>query len=196
MLITADDYLPIARRFEGDIPWLYLDTVGKVTIGIGHMIPTAAAVSALPLGRNGQAANDADKRNAYVAVAAATDRSLRGANAFEDLSDLRITPAQSADLFRSKFAEIFAEARRLFQEVGGGFAAWPIRVQLATFDMAYNLGPQGLYRNFPIFRTKGLAKHDYLVCAQECRRIGPAPSRNTWTRDQFETAAQEMSRSA
>ena len=196
MLITADDYLPIARRFEGDIPWLYLDTVGKVTIGIGHMIPTAAAVSAIPLGRNGQAASEADKQTAYAAVAAATDRSPRGANAFQDLSDLRITPEQSADLFRGKVAEIFGEAQRLFQDVGGGFAAWPTRVQLATFDMAYNLGPQGLFRNFPTFRTKGLAQHDYLVCAQESRRIGPSPARNAWTRDQFEAAAQEAKRPA
>lgn len=191
MLITADDYLPIARRFEGDIPWLYLDTVGKVTIGIGHMIPTAAAVSAIPLARNGAAASEADKRTAYDAVAAATDRSLRGANAFRDLSDLRITPEQSAALFQGKFAEIFAEAQRLFKDVGGGFAAWPTRVQLATFDMAYNLGPRGLFNGFPTFRTKGLAVRDYQVCAEECRRVGPSPARNTWTRDQFEAAAQE-----
>ena len=196
MLITADDYLPIARRFEGDIPWLYLDTVNKVTIGIGHMIPTADAVSAIPLGRDGQAASEADKRTAYAAVAAATDRSLRGANAFQDLSDLRVSQEQSAALFVAKFAEIFAEAQRQFQDVGGGFAAWPKRVQLATFDMAYNLGPQGLYRSFPTFRTKGLAVRDYLVCARECRRIGPSPARNTWTRDQFEAAAQEAKRSA
>ena len=70
MLITADDYLPIARRFEGDIPWLYLDTVNKVTIGIGHLIPTAAAVAAIPLARDGRAASDADKKTAYAAVAA------------------------------------------------------------------------------------------------------------------------------
>ncbi len=191
MLITADDYLPIARRFEGDIPWLYLDTVNKVTVGIGHMLPNAAAVSAIPLARNGQAASEADKQAAYAAVAAATDRALRGANAFQDLSDLRIDADQSAVLFRGKFAEIFAETQRLFRTVGGGFAAWPVRVQLATFDMAYNLGPQGLYSGFPTFRTKGLAVGDYQVCAEECRRVGPSPARNTWTRDQFEAAAQE-----
>ncbi|WP_420563031.1 hypothetical protein [Thalassobaculum sp.] len=194
MLITADDYLPIARRFEGDIPWLYLDTVNKVTIGIGHLIPTAAAVAAIPLARDGRAASDADKQTAYAAVAAAKDRALRGANAFKDLSDLRITPDQSAALFRDKFAEIFAEAQRLFRTVGGGFAAWPKPVQLATFDMAYNLGPQGLFSGFPTFRTKGLAVGDYQVCAEECRRIGPAPARNAWTRDQFEAAAQEARR--
>lgn len=196
MLITADDYLPIARRFEGDIPWLYLDTVGKVTIGIGHMIPDAEEVCAVPLGRDGVAASDGDKRAAFGTVAAATARAFRGANAFRDLSDLRITPEQSADLFRAKFAELFAEAQRLFWDVGGGFAAWPKRVQLATVDMAYNLGPQGLYSSFPRFRKLGLARGDYLTCAEECRRIGPAPSRNTWTRDQFEAAAQEARRPA
>lgn len=193
MLITADDYLPIARRFEGDIAWLYLDTVDKVTIGLGHMIPDADAVLEVPLARDGRAATEQEKRAAYATVAAATDRSARGAGAFDDLTELRITPEQSAALFEGKFEDLFAEARRLFADVADGFPAWPRKVQLATFDMAYNLGPQGLYDKFPTFRKQGLARRDYAVCARECRRIGPGPARNAWTRQQFEEAATEAS---
>ncbi|MDF1793428.1 MAG: hypothetical protein P1U88_16050, partial [Thalassobaculaceae bacterium] len=180
-----------ARRFEGDIPWLYLDTRSMVTIGIGHLIPDADAAAAIPLEKGGQPASADTIRAGYAVVSAATDHAFHGAGAFQDLTDLRITPEQSAALFRGKFAEIFATARRLFADVGGGFEAWPKRVQLATFDMAYNLGPQGLYGGFPSFRSKGLAVRDYAICAEECRRIGPAPARHMWTRDQFEAAAQE-----
>jgi len=191
MLITSDDYFPIAQRFEGDIAWLYLDTVDKVTIGIGHLIASPDRVGEIPLSRAGVPATDAQKRAAYDAVAAATDRSARGAAAFEPLTDLRITSAQSAELFRAKFAELFSEATRLFEDVGGGFEAWPTKVQLATFDMAYNLGVSGLYNGYPTFRGKGLAKHDWAVCAEECYRNGPGKARNDWTRQQFEQAAAE-----
>lgn len=189
MLITADDYLPIAREFEGDIAWLYLDTVNKVTVGIGHMIPTVEAVDAIPLMTAGREATPQEKREAFATVAAATHRSALGAGAFDELTGLRVTPDQSAALFRDKFADLFAKTVGLFNDVGGGFVAWPKEVQLATFDMAYNLGPTGLYQKFPTFRTKGLAVNDYAVCARECRRIGPGRRRNDWTRAQFEAAA-------
>lgn len=189
MLITADDYLPIARRFEGDIAWLYLDTVNKVTVGIGHMIPNAAEMAQIPMMKNGVPASDGEKQAAYATVAKATDRSSRGANAFDELTTLRISEDQSADLFRSKFDSLFGEAVRLFQNVGGGFEAWPKTVQLATFDMAYNLGPYGLYRGYPTFRGEGLAKHDWAVCAKECYRNGPGQARNDWTKQQFLDAA-------
>ena len=30
-------------RFEGRVPYMYLDTAGNVTVGIGHMLATAGA---------------------------------------------------------------------------------------------------------------------------------------------------------
>ena len=42
--------------FEGCIPWMYLDTVGKVTVGVGFMLPDSDAAAALPFQLEGQAA--------------------------------------------------------------------------------------------------------------------------------------------
>ena len=36
------------KEFEGCIPWMYRDTVGKVTVGVGLMLPDAKAAEALP----------------------------------------------------------------------------------------------------------------------------------------------------
>ena len=37
------------EKYEGRIPHLYLDTVGKVTVGIGHMIPNKVAMSTVTM---------------------------------------------------------------------------------------------------------------------------------------------------
>ena len=34
-------------QFEGSVPWMYLDTVGKVTVGVGSMLPDARAAGTL-----------------------------------------------------------------------------------------------------------------------------------------------------
>src|ERR1700756_1703618 len=36
------------KEFEGCVPWMYRDTVGKVTVGVGLMLPDAKAAQALP----------------------------------------------------------------------------------------------------------------------------------------------------
>lgn len=192
MLISADDYFPFAQEFEGNIPWLYLDTVGDVTIGIGHMIPSADKISAVPMvGANGAVASDSEKRAAFDAVKAAQSKVGQAAGAYEGLSPLRLGPGGDKALFQGNFDTLFAEAQKLFRNVAGGFEAWPKAVQLATFDMAYNLGAWRLYNLFPTFREKGLAVPDYMVCAQQCRRGGIDQARNDWTKAQFESAAKE-----
>jgi GH24 family phage-related lysozyme (muramidase) len=193
MLIGADDYFPFAREFEGDIPWLYLDTVGDVAIGIGHMIPDANAMSVVPLAAaDGTSASDSEKRAAYLKVKAAQDKVGQAASVFQSLSPLRLAKGGDQALFQGNFDELFAEAQKLFQNVAGGFAAWPKEAQLATFDMAYNLGPDRLYKLFPTFREKGLAKRDYLECARQCTRGEIGQARNDWTKSQFEKAAKAV----
>ncbi len=40
----------IIKAGEGSIPHMYLDTVGRVTVAVGNMIPTAAAAEPLTFG--------------------------------------------------------------------------------------------------------------------------------------------------
>jgi GH24 family phage-related lysozyme (muramidase) len=46
MLDTAT-YLPKLKVFEGSVPYMYLDTTGNVTVGVGKMLPNAAAAQKL-----------------------------------------------------------------------------------------------------------------------------------------------------
>ena len=56
---------------EGSIPHMYLDTVGKVTVAVGNMIPTAAAAEPLTFAQrdNGNPATAAEIRQDYESVA-------------------------------------------------------------------------------------------------------------------------------
>ena len=43
-----DQALAQIEKFEGRVPWMYLDTKSKVTVGIGCMLPTVAPALLLP----------------------------------------------------------------------------------------------------------------------------------------------------
>ena len=50
MLNTAT-YLPQLKIFEGSIPFMYVDSTGNVTVGVGNMLPNAAAAQKLAFQR-------------------------------------------------------------------------------------------------------------------------------------------------
>jgi len=50
---TFDQSLAQLKTFEGCVPWMYRDTAGKVTVGVGLMLPDAAAACALPFQTEG-----------------------------------------------------------------------------------------------------------------------------------------------
>ena len=42
-----DDSLAHLEIFEGTVPWMYLDTKGLVTVGVGEMVANAARAESL-----------------------------------------------------------------------------------------------------------------------------------------------------
>ena len=43
-----DQTIAKLKEFEGCVPWMYRDTAGRVTVGVGLMLPNEAAACALP----------------------------------------------------------------------------------------------------------------------------------------------------
>lgn len=191
MAVSSRDYQPFAEQHEGRIPWMYLDTVGRVTVGVGHMIPSADAALTVPFvdPASGSKAQPDAIRAGYAAVAAARASVGRVAGAFQGLSALRLDDDGIAAVFAADFDRIVGRTRDLFEAVGGGLDSYPDPAQLAVIDMAFNLGPDGLYGKFPSFRTKGLAPRAFDVAASESRRGGISDERNKWTFDQLMAAA-------
>lgn len=191
MSVGSRDYQPFAEQHEGRISWMYLDTVGRVTVGIGHMIPSADAAVMVPFvdPASGSKASADAARAGFDAVAAAQASVGRAAGAFQRLTTLRLDDDGIAAVFAADFDRIVGRTRDLFKTVGGGLDSYPDPAQLAVIDMAFNLGPDGLFNKFPSFRTKGLAPRAFDAAAAESRRGGISDERNKWTYDQLMAAA-------
>lgn len=190
--MNARDYLPDLIRFEGAVPWQYLDTAGLVTVGIGNLLKTPEAATALPF--LNQAAN-------RLATPQEIERRWRAVGAMEPSKpagyyrmrspeiELDMTAVENLAIARLE-TEFLPALRRRF----AGFDGFPDPAQAAILDMAFNLGmgnPQaeklrGLaaYRKF----QAAVDRRDWLGAAAECGR-GGRPERTAWTRGKFEEAA-------
>ena len=174
-LITPEDYRPHAEEHEGRIPWMYLDRVGVVTIGIGHALPTLrqAKEDLEEYGWDGQ-----DIAAAWGAVK--DQPKNKAAKFYKRFSTLRLGDYEIDGLFEGKCRNFLAGLQRRIPK----FEALPAPAQLALLDMAYNLGVSGLANEWPKLMT-AVAKRDWAACVAECNRPQLSQDRNDWTRQQF-----------
>ena len=172
------------KEGEGCIPHMYLDTVGKVTVAVGQMLPTAAAAQTLTFIRrdNGNQATDAEKRQDFEAVARQT--AGRVAAAYKQFTQLDMPEDAINALLDTRIEGFEAVLRRDFPE----YDSYPDEVKLGLMDMAFNLGNQGLVSKFPSF-TRAARAQRWRTCAQECQRTGISNARNAMTKQLFENAA-------
>ena len=178
-----DDSLGYLKHFEGSIAWMYLDTRRFVTVGVGEMLPNAAAAQSLSfVDSSGQSVSQ--------------DAILSDFNRVSELA-----PGQSANSYRSSVSPVLlpnAIDSLLMNHVQyfdgrlrarfSAFDIFPNAAKLGLLDMIYNLGEKGLFNGFPHFMGC-VDKQDWSGAATNCHRVGPGPDRNAWTRQQFLAAA-------
>jgi GH24 family phage-related lysozyme (muramidase) len=178
-----DDSLAHLEIFEGTVPWMYLDTKGFVTVGVGEMLANAAKAQALAFVDLG---GQPSTQDAILAE-------------FNRVSSL--IPAKVAAFYRSSTSPVLSHAAidtllmnhlNFFDtQLSTRFAAYadfPDPAKLGLLDMIYNLGVTGLFKGFPHF-IGCVDNQDWLDAAANCHRIGPSQVRNDWTRQQFLAAA-------
>lgn len=177
--LTWDEIVRDFDRFEGRVPHMYLDTVGLVTVGVGKMLPDAASAQKLPFLRR------VDKQPASAIEIAADFHAVRSqpkgllAGAYKKFTQLELSNAAIDDLLKVTVARFEAELRQRLP----AYAGCPAPAKAALLDMAYNLGVDGLLK---FNRLKAaVAAGNWVQAAAECRRNGPSPERNEWTRQQF-----------
>lgn len=173
-----EESLAQLKKFENAIQWMYLDTVGKVTVGVGLMLPTPQSATALPFQFNS-----------------------RPADAQEIIVDFRrvssMVKGKAAGFYRSPMSVLLTSAEidiqlrasvtHLDQDLRKGIPTWdalPGPAKLALLDMAHNLGTAGLLQGYPKL-LQAVVTGDWKTAASECQRNGPSPARNEWTRQQF-----------
>jgi GH24 family phage-related lysozyme (muramidase) len=169
------------KEFEGCVPWMYRDTVGKVTVGVGLMLPDAKAAQALPFVLGARAATPEEIAAEYARVDA---MALGRASSFYKVpTSLELTKQTIDAKLSSVLAGFEADLKTEFLH----YDTLPDGVKMALLDMIYNLGPAGLFMGFPHL-VAAVQTGAWAQAAEHCMRRGPGLARNNWTRQQFLSA--------
>lgn len=182
--MNARDFIDDIAQFEGCTTWLYCDSRGFPTIGIGNLVANAEAAVALPLATaTGASATDEEKREAWTVVVSAYAKG-HSAEFYRHLTTLRITEAFAFELCAQRIESDFLPGiRKLCHD----FDRWPAPAQKAILDMAYNLGIHGL--SYFVNLLSACQAQDWAAAAHECHRSTCRESRNLWTAQMFIDAA-------
>jgi GH24 family phage-related lysozyme (muramidase) len=160
---------------------MYRDTVGKVTVGIGLMLPDAKAAEALPFVVGTRAATPEEIAAEYARVDAMP---MGRASTFYKTPTSLVLTQQTIDAkLTSVLAGFEADLRSRFPH----YDTLPDGIKMALLDMIYNLGPAGLFKGFPHL-VAAIQTGAWQQAAEHCIRRGPGAARNDWTREQFLSA--------
>ncbi len=179
----------MAIAHEGRKRFAYLDTEGKVTVGIGNYLPTVAAAQALKSWAH------ADGRPATSDEIAAMYRTISAqpvgyrAEHYAALSDLRISDEEIDSLWDRTFASFEAGLVRVFP----AFESFPEGPQLALFDIIYQAGEGGIKHGFPsLCRAANANPPDWHRAALESHRLKSSDQRNRDTFERFESGVSHV----
>ena len=183
--LTWDQIQQDMHEHEALITHLYLDSVDKVTVGVGNMLPTVSAAQALAFvvrATPSRAATAEQIQADWDRVVAEAGRNKRAA-AFAKVTLLDLPDSICWGLLKTRIDDEFLPGLKKL------FPTWeqiPTPAKRALLDMAYNLGLAGLKK----FKTMRGHVHngDWQRAAQTCSRTGIPDTRNQWTAARFEEA--------
>ena len=184
---TFDQSLAQLKTFEGCVPWMYRDSVGKVTVGVGLMLPDAAAACALPFEAAGVgtvAACAATAEQIAAEFARVDTLAMGKLPSFYRAAGSLVLPEPVID---QKLSAVLAGFEATLRAHLAGYDKLPGGVKMALLDMAYNLGPAGLLEGYPKM-IHAVETGAWAEAAAQCARGGINAARNAWTRQQMLSA--------
>jgi GH24 family phage-related lysozyme (muramidase) len=173
---------------EGNVSHMYLDTKGLVTVGIGNMLPSAAAAQALPF-------IDRDTRNRATAAQIATDFASvesqpdsKASKYYRQFTKLDLPSVDVDSLFRARVDEFVGQLKAAYPQ----FDSYPAGAKLALLDLVFNMGIGKLksHTEWPKLNA-AIAKQDWITAASECNRPDANARRNAETKAYFIAASGE-----
>ncbi len=174
----------MAIAHEGRTSYLYLDSEGYPTVGIGNYLPTVVAAQALKswAHADGHPAT-LDEIAAMYHTIAAQPVGYRASH-YAALSDLRISDEEIDALWDHNLASFEAGLVRVFP----AFESFPEGPQLGLFDIIYQAGEGGIKHGFPsLCRAANANPPDWHRAALESHRLKSSDQRNRDTFDRFES---------
>ena len=178
--MTEADYIAKLKDFEGDADFMYLDSRGNVTIGVGILLANAAAAKGAGITfknrKTKKTATPAEIEKDYNSVKAAPKGMLE--SKYEKFTELVATGGLD-----SRLAKELSQAKSDAKSYYPDFNNLPDSAQWALVDMAFNLGGTGLkkYAKMKAALEKAVqskAKADWEAAAKESNRNGIQSSRN------------------
>lgn len=135
---VAAAFTAFTGPFEGYCTWMYLDTKGLVTTGMGNLIDTIADAQALPWRTaSNQPASPAQIAAEWRQIKARQSAKNLGGYAFEKWATLHLEHAAIDRLVAVKMAAFAATIEAAYPTFGTA----PADAQLAWMDMGWNYGP-------------------------------------------------------
>jgi GH24 family phage-related lysozyme (muramidase) len=174
--------LEMLKTYEGCFPFMYLDSKGLVTVGVGFLLDSADSAAAYSFLLN------------HAPQAASPDQIMAEWNHLKSQATPHLEtyyqPFTTMQMQQADIDAMLTQKVNIFEGVARKtFANWddfPVPAQLALIDMIYNLGSLS---GFPMLVAYAKAQ-DWANCAAQCFRIGPNAQRNQETKDRFLAAAQ------
>ena len=177
--------------FEGVVSWMYLDSVGNVTAGVGCMLPDVTSAGMLRFRLpNGLLAHPRDIAMDWQRVKSMTPGMEAGE--YRCATSLTLSDASILQKLEATLDGMDEQMRRMYL----GYAMWPPAAQMGALDMAFNLGTERLHDTYLAWDAAvESVPPNWNEAARQCGRDVQCKSfeaRNQWTRLQFLAAAKSQ----
>lgn len=159
--------------FEGAIPYMYLDVLGLVTVGVGNLIDPVTVATALPfrfkhkpgVATPGALATKEQITAEWHKLKSNASLAHKGHCACAPITDLELDEAGIDAVIGQRLAQNESYLKR--QPHFKDFDTWPADGQLALLSMAWAMGPAGVV-NFRHL-CESCAKLDFKIAATHCK---------------------------
>jgi len=185
-------------KYEGFLTHLYLDTKGKVTVGVGHLITNRNAMSGITMYKTQnkkitQAATLQERLTEYDNITKLPWGKSHSAKSFKKHTTLVMKESDIDILLNHHIDNFYKELKNIYKKDKGyfdDFDNFDQKVQLALFDMIFNLGATKLVKSFPTFNTH-IKAGDFVKASKESHRLGISDARNNYVEDLLKNIEKE-----
>lgn len=161
---VRSNWQKFSSKFEGYLPFMYLDVKGLVTTGMGNLIDPLPQAQALPWRKpDGSFASPNEIGAAWSLVKGRQDMKMKGGGAFSGISDLRLDQAGIQQLINGKLDNNDKILLGRFP----GMVSWPADAQMGVHSMAWAMGANFHFPKFeaavnslvPDFKEAAIQSH-------------------------------------
>ena len=180
-------------KYEKKINHFYLDSLGNVTVGVGHMIKNKQAAALIPMNKlvnnqPGPPATPQEKQKEFDTII--KQKRNYKAEWYKQFTSLVIKDVDITRQLNNHIDSFYKELTVIYKKTNGysnDFDKLDKNVQIALFDMIFNLGAVKIVSKFTEF-DKAMKAGDWKKAAKESYRPQLSGERNNYVRAKLTAA--------